>query len=71
MSDEFDLASDLEQAQRDISIAQSRKAIGPKSVGHCLYCNATLPDGQRWCDAWCREDWTLEQESRARHQGRR
>ena len=70
MADEFDRASDLEQAERDNCIARCRQVPSIKSVGHCLYCNAELPDGQRWCDAWCREDWSLEQEARHRHKGR-
>lgn len=71
MSDIFDQASDREQLERDLAIASARKHFASAHVtGHCLWCNAELEQGKRWCDAECREDWELDQESRRRHRGR-
>lgn len=47
-----------------------RKPSGPSATGHCLYCNAELPVGRRWCDQWCAEDWTLEKEAMKRNKGK-
>lgn len=30
-----------------------------KACGMCLNCAEPVPDGRRWCDAECREDWEL------------
>ena len=67
MADEFDMASDVEMAERERAIEKARKSEKIESTGHCLYCNAELPNSQRWCDAWCREDWQLEQDARKRN----
>jgi len=64
-----DDASMREDHFRDMALSK-RKPTGPQSVGHCLYCNKELPDGQRWCDEWCRDDWNLELEAQKRHRGR-
>ena len=37
-----------------------RKHDGPKATGKCLCCDEPLPRGQRWCNAWCRDDWRKE-----------
>ena len=48
----------------------NRKPDGPAATGHCLYCNAELPFGHRWCNSDCREDYDLEIESNRRGRGR-
>ena len=71
MTDIFDRASEREQLERDLAISSARKsALSAQATGHCLWCNTELKQGKRWCDAECREDWELEQESRKRHRGR-
>lgn len=63
MTDEFDMASDLEQKQRDISIAKVRNAK-PAAVatGLCLCCMIPVDNGRRWCCADCRDQWSKENE---------
>ena len=64
MSDEFDMASDREMAERELNIAHARAKNQPiKFSGRCLSCNAEIEVG-RFCDSWCREDY--EQELRMR-----
>ena len=58
-----DDATMREEHFRDVALRQ-RKPEGPKSTGHCLFCNAELEHGRRWCDAECREMWGLEQRCR-------
>lgn len=71
MTDIFDRASEREQLERDLAISSARKsASSAQATGHCLWCNAALSQGKRWCDAECREDWELEQEANRRHRGR-
>ena len=71
MTDIFDRASEREQLERDLAIGSARKsAPSVQATGHCLWCNAELGQGKRWCDAERREDWELDQESRKRHRGR-
>ena len=64
-----DDASIREEQFLDVALKQ-RKPNGPVAVGQCLYCNAQLDNGKRWCDEWCRDDWNLEQDSAKRHRGR-
>lgn len=66
-ADFLDDASENESNERDRLIQKARKVKSVQATGHCLYCNAELPDGKRWCDEWCRDDWTLEQEAAQRH----
>ncbi len=59
MSDIFDMASDREMADRELSIKQARDRNQPiKFTGRCLsdQCNAQIEKG-RFCDSWCREDY--------------
>lgn len=58
MADEFDMASEIEQKQRDISIAAARTVkLAAVATGLCLQCLAEVEDGRRWCCADCRDDW--------------
>ena len=58
MSDEFDLASDLEILARDAMVAKIRNSITsiPKSK-NCLQCQAETSNGARWCNRGCRDDF--------------
>ena len=72
MTDMYDQASDREHLDRDLAIAAARTANpAANATGHCLWCNAALGHGMRWCDSECREDWDLAQEAGKRHRGRR
>ena len=67
MADEFDKASEVEQLLLDsLLYMQSKK---PKeeatATGQCLYCEAPLPGGLRWCDSDCRDDWGYEQKRKS------
>lgn len=63
MSDEFDMASDLEQAQRDIAINNARKkTVAAVAIGLCLNCMVKVKDGRRWCCSDCRDDWSKQNE---------
>lgn len=54
--DVFDRATEREEQDRELAM-QNRRPSGPAATGHCLACEAPLPDGQRWCDSECRDDW--------------
>lgn len=65
MSDEIDAAQ--EQAEKIEHIYLSaRMPEGPAPTGFCLCCAAPL-EGKRWCDSECRDDWTHEQQMKARN----
>ena len=66
-ADFLDDASENENKERERLIAKARMQQKVLATGHCLYCNAELPNDQRWCDQWCREDWQLEQDARKRN----
>lgn len=58
MSDEIDRAQDQEAMQREAAIASARnKSHTISATGKCLECNKPLPEGMRWCDNYCRDDW--------------
>lgn len=58
--DEADKAGD----RTDIEVARTLEHMhhaAPEAIanGACLNCDNPLPDGQRWCDHFCLEDWEL------------
>ena len=64
MSDEFDMASDREMAERELNIAHARaQNQSIKVSGFCLSCNERLEVG-RFCDNFCRDDYEQEQRMR-------
>lgn len=58
--DEIDRANTM--ADTYLNIALKGRDKGPKieATGWCLFCDEPLPEGRRWCDADCRDDWELE-----------
>lgn len=57
MMDFYDSGARLELLDREMALSL-RKEEGPPATGCCLYCDEPLPEGQRWCDEHCRDDWT-------------
>ena len=55
MSDEFDIASDLEQAQREHLIEQARSRPKYVHTGYCSNCGERSEG--RFCDKFCRDDF--------------
>ena len=66
-ADFLDDASENESKERDRLIEKARIQPKVQATGHCLYCNAELPNNKRFCDEWCRDDWQLEQDARKRN----
>ena len=63
MSDEFDMASDIEQQHRDSAInAIRKKKPVAQATGLCLCCMIPVDNGRRWCCAECRDQWSKENE---------
>jgi hypothetical protein len=63
MADEADISD--ERILRGVE--EKRAALAAEqpvavSVGYCLNCGpeVKLPEGQRWCDGDCRDDWEKE-----------
>ena len=56
MDDNLDRANDELQMSLAQAIRQ-RKPEGPKATGQCLWCDESTGKDQRWCDAWCRDQW--------------
>ncbi|MDR3428990.1 hypothetical protein [Silvimonas sp.] len=60
MTDQFDRASDIEQAQRSAAIAAARKPVPratPAPSGNCPWCDDPAPVGSTFCGAECAKDW--------------
>ena len=52
----------LDRANEELEIGlahalRQRKPEGPKATGKCLWCDEATGKDQRWCDAWCRDQW--------------
>ncbi len=63
--DEIDLAQEAVDNMREYyieSVRRHRPAL--PATGECFYCGNRLADGQRWCDAECRDDWERAQAGR-------
>lgn len=57
--DEADITAARAEFDYRLSLEASRKPNGPAPTGFCLNCSEPLPDGQRFCDRFCRDDWLL------------
>jgi hypothetical protein len=62
MADDVDLAQIVSDMYIKIGL-QNSKTAPPVAIatGECLFCEAHLPPGVRWCGAECRDDWQAEQ----------
>ncbi len=49
-------AQSAEFLRRRIDEERSKTSVIP-ATGYCLNCDTALPDGRRWCDAECRNDF--------------
>ncbi len=58
--DEIDRANSMTDIYLDIALKTRERGPKIEPTGKCLYCEAPLPDGRRWCDADCRDDWQAE-----------
>lgn len=64
LTDPLDIASDLEQAERDYAINAARNYKSPVATGLCLNCSAEVSAGRRWCDKSCADDWESHEQPR-------
>lgn len=64
--DDFDRASETEQRDRDLCIANARRSTKRIPTGFCDYCNAVIHEGL-YCDAECRDDAELERAAMRRN----
>ncbi len=59
--DDADLANRFTELNLKTSLYASRKdEPDVVATGECLFCEAPVPAGRRWCDADCRDDWEKE-----------
>lgn len=61
--DEADLAQGPIEAVVEAGILAARRRAGPAAVGYCLNCGEPLPDGRRWCNRECRDDWCRREDA--------
>lgn len=71
MTDVFDQASEREQLERDLAIRFSSKANELPYTGACYFCEKPLPEPQRFCDSFCRDDHQKEADALKRSGGKR
>lgn len=59
MSDVIDMACEREQRDRELAIANAaRSAPAMPPTGVCYYCQDEVSEGARFCDAYCRDDFS-------------
>ena len=59
MTDSIDVACEREQLDRDLAIAAAKhSAPDLPACGECYNCQASVPEGFRFCDSVCRNDWS-------------
>ena len=61
LTDTSDIATRNEEIARASALHSSRRATGPEPTGWCLYCDKRVEHPRRWCDAFCRDFWEMEQ----------
>lgn len=63
--DDADLTQ--ERLARELeALLERRRPEPPRAHGYCLWCEAPLPAGRRFCDADCRDDWERDHARRRR-----
>ncbi|MDA8258337.1 MAG: hypothetical protein M0Z99_22365 [Betaproteobacteria bacterium] len=72
MTDVYDRAQQLDEAEREACVAKQRATPGLKATGYCLDpgCFKPLPKGQLFCGEECR-DFYEKQERMRRITGQR
>lgn len=60
-----DVAADLEQLQRDISLKYRKPQLPVRKL--CYNCDALLPTLGSFCNEDCRKDFEIRQKQRAQH----
>jgi len=66
-ADQIDTACEREEKDRELLVALARQAtVQLPATGECHNCFASVPEGHRFCDSDCRDDWDLRN-----RQGRR
>lgn len=57
--DDADITSQRAEYDHLHNLEVSKKKPGPRVTGYCLNCgpDTPLPEGHRWCDSNCRNDW--------------
>lgn len=66
MADPVDIAQDHIERQAPYLLAASKRPAGPAPTGRCHYCDETVADGMRFCDAECRDEYDKHQRAVAR-----
>lgn len=68
--DIFDQASEMEEKERERSIANARKPVKKLyPAGFCHYCSERVDAGALFCDIDCSEGWQEEEDARKRNGG--
>jgi hypothetical protein len=64
MSDDADRSQERMEHEDNIRrLYSKRPSLEALPTGSCLNCGEDLHEiGQRWCDADCREDWSVRQQ---------
>jgi hypothetical protein len=53
--DEADLAQ--QEVELSLKLSLQRKEPSLAATGTCYFCSETLPEGQKFCDSDCEEDY--------------
>jgi len=69
LADENDVASMLEEQDREARIAAARNSASSVRTGFCAWCTDSVPATALYCTAECREDhskaiWASKQKGR-------
>ena len=65
----MDDADRAQEAMEVLDAARSRTvhAAEAEATGFCLWCDARMVPGQRWCDSGCRDDWRRAKDAEVRN----
>lgn len=66
MADKIDRAQEREQLDRERAIAAARARQPMLACGQCHNCLDAVPLGALFCDADCRDDWTVRRNAEVR-----
>lgn len=59
--DDIDKTTEQAEIYQRAALYKSKKPTADAvATGECLFCEATLSPGIRWCGAECRDDWIKE-----------
>lgn len=66
--DDADQTEERTAQEMERRLRASQGFVELAAVGYCHYCEAPVPEGHKFCDRYCAEDWAWERDRKKQNQ---